>query len=43
MMKSGIKAAKWLKGVYDNGLSNPGAESVSSNDVNAMYQNQQLE
>lgn len=40
--ENGIKAAKWLKGVYDKGLSNPGAESVSSNDVNAMYQNQQL-
>jgi len=38
----GIKAAEWLKKVYDSGYSNPGAESVSSNDANAMFQNQQL-
>ena len=29
----GVKAAKWLKKTYDAGLTNPGAESVSSNDV----------
>lgn len=39
---NGVKAANWLKKIYDNGLTNPGVESVSSNDVNAMFQNQQL-
>ncbi|MEK4425338.1 ABC transporter substrate-binding protein [Solibacillus sp. FSL K6-1523] len=39
---NGVKAANWMKGIYDAGLTNPGAESVSSNDVNAMFQNQQL-
>ncbi|MFS0864310.1 ABC transporter substrate-binding protein [Fredinandcohnia sp. 179-A 10B2 NHS] len=39
---NGAKAAAWLKKNYDEGLTNPGAESVSSNDVNAMFQNQQL-
>lgn len=38
----GVKAAEWLKKIYDAGLTNPGAESVSSNDCNAMFQNQQL-
>ncbi len=40
--EKGTKAAAWLKDMYDEGLTNPGAESVSSNDVNAMFQNQQL-
>ncbi|WP_047985173.1 ABC transporter substrate-binding protein [Ornithinibacillus californiensis] len=40
--ENGAKAAAWLKKIYDEGLTNPGAESVSSNDVNAMFQNQQL-
>ncbi|WP_071459186.1 ABC transporter substrate-binding protein [Bacillus massilinigeriensis] len=39
---NGIKAAEWMKKIYDSGLTNPGAESVSSNDANAMFQNQQL-
>lgn len=39
---NGVEAAKWLKKTYDAGLTNPGAESVSSNDVNAMFQNQKL-
>ena len=39
---NGAKAANWLKKIYDEGLTNPGAESVSSNDTIAMYQNQQL-
>lgn len=39
---NGVKAAKWLKKIYDDGLTNPGAESVSSNDTIAMFQNQQL-
>lgn len=38
----GVKAAEWLKKIYDAGYANPGAESVSSNDANAMFQNQQL-
>ncbi len=38
----GAKAADWLKKIYDEGLTNPGAESVSSNDTLAMFQNQQL-
>ncbi|WP_214630466.1 ABC transporter substrate-binding protein [Paenibacillus agaridevorans] len=40
--ENGVKAAEWLKKMYDNGYTNPGAESVSSNDANAMFQNQQL-
>lgn len=40
--ENGVKAAEWLKKIYDEGLTNPGAESVSSNDVHAMFQNQQL-
>ncbi|WHX51318.1 extracellular solute-binding protein [Paenibacillus woosongensis] len=39
---NGAKAAAWLKKLYDSGYTNPGAESVSSNDANAMFQNQQL-
>lgn len=38
----GVKAAAWMKSIYDAGFTNPGAESVSSNDANAMLQNQQL-
>ncbi|GMK40217.1 ABC transporter substrate-binding protein [Paenibacillus sp. CCS19] len=38
----GVKAAAWMKSIYDAGYTNPGAESVSSNDANAMFQNQQL-
>lgn len=39
---NGVKAAAWMKQLYDGGYTNPGAESVSSNDANAMFQNQQL-
>lgn len=39
---NGAKAAKWLKKIYDEGLTNPGAESVSSSDTVGMFQNQQL-
>ena len=35
-------ALRYLKDIYDKGYTNPGAESVSSNDANAMFQNQQL-
>jgi len=38
----GAKAGEWLKKIYSSGYTNPGAESVSSNDANAMFQNQQL-
>ena len=38
----GAKAAEWLKKTYDSGLTNPGAESVSSNDVLAMFKNQKI-
>lgn len=40
--EKGVQAATWLKKLYDGGYTNPGAESVSSNDANAMFQNQQL-
>ncbi|WP_052342597.1 ABC transporter substrate-binding protein [Bacillus sp. EB01] len=40
--EKGAKAAEWLKKTYDAGLSNPGAESVSSNDVLAMFKNQKI-
>ncbi|MFD2332406.1 ABC transporter substrate-binding protein [Cohnella sp. GCM10020058] len=39
---NGVKAARWLYDTYKSGHTNPGAESVSSNDANAMFQNQQL-
>lgn len=40
--ENGAKAAEWLKKIYTGGYTNPGAESVSSNDANAMFQNQKL-
>ncbi|MHA0855602.1 ABC transporter substrate-binding protein [Paenibacillus sp. CMAA1364] len=40
--ENGVKAAEWLKKINTAGYTNPGAESVSSNDANAMFQNQQL-
>ena len=40
--ENGVKAAEWLKKINESGYTNPGAESVSSNDANAMFQNQQL-
>jgi len=40
--EKGVKALEWLKKIYDEELTNPGAESVSSNDALAMFQNQQL-
>ncbi|WP_159887034.1 ABC transporter substrate-binding protein [Paenibacillus puerhi] len=39
---NGAKATAWLKKIKDAGFTNPGPESVSSNDVNGMFQNQQL-
>lgn len=40
--ENGFKAARWLKSIYDAGYTNPGPESVSSNDINGMFQNQQI-
>lgn len=40
--EKGVESLEWLKKIYDEGLTNPGAESVSSNDALAMFQNQQL-
>ncbi|WP_240415724.1 ABC transporter substrate-binding protein [Paenibacillus periandrae] len=40
--EKGVKAAAWLKKIKDAGYTNPGPESVSSNDANGMFQNQQL-
>ncbi|RUS46698.1 ABC transporter substrate-binding protein [Cohnella sp. AR92] len=40
--ENGVKAAEWLRNLYKSGYTNPGAESVSSNDANAMFLNQQL-
>lgn len=38
----GVQGMEWMKKVYDNGWSNPGAETTTSNDCNSMFQNQQL-
>ena len=40
--ENGAKAAAWMKKIKDAGYTNPGPESVSSNDVNGMFLNQQL-
>lgn len=40
--EKGEKAVEWLQNAYQNKLTNPGAESVSSNDVLGMFQNQQV-
>ncbi|MBO9596595.1 MAG: extracellular solute-binding protein [Cohnella sp.] len=40
--ENGAKAAAWLKKIKDAGYTNPGPESVSSNDANGMFLNQQL-
>lgn len=40
--ENGVKAAAWLKKIKDAGYTNPGPESVSSNDANGMFLNQQL-
>lgn len=40
--ENGVKALTFLKELYDKGLTNPGAESTSSNDVHALFQNQQV-
>ena len=40
--ESGVQAAQFLKDLYDEGLTVPGAESLSSNDCNAMFINGQI-
>lgn len=40
--ESGVKAAQFLKDLYDQGLTVTGAESLSSNDCNAMFINGQV-
>lgn len=40
--EDGVQALEKLQEWYDSGYTNSGPESVSSNDVNAMFQNQQL-
>ncbi|MEW9700374.1 ABC transporter substrate-binding protein [Paenibacillus sp. SI8] len=40
--EKGVKSAAWLKKIRDAGYTNPGPESVSSNDANGMFRNQQL-
>lgn len=39
---SGVKALEYILDLYNNGLTVPGAESLTSNDCNAMFQNQQI-
>lgn len=38
----GVKALNYIKELNDKGLTTAGAETLSSNDVNAMFQNQQV-
>lgn len=40
--ESGVKAVQFLKDLYDEGLTVPGCESLSSNDCNAMFINGQV-
>jgi multiple sugar transport system substrate-binding protein len=40
--KDGVKALEYIKELNDAGLTTSGAETLSSNDVNAMFQNQQV-
>lgn len=40
--ESGVKAAQFLKNLYDEGLTVAGAESLSSNDCNALFINGQV-
>lgn len=39
---NGVKAMQYLIDLYNNGLTVPGAESLTSNDCNAMFQNKQI-
>lgn len=38
----GVKALDFIKDLNEKGLITPGAESIASSDVNAMFQNQQV-
>lgn len=40
--EDGVKALNYIKDLNDKGLTTAGAETLSSNDVNAMFQNQQV-
>lgn len=40
--ESGVKALQYILDLYKEGLTVPGAESLTSNDCNAMFQNQQI-
>lgn len=40
--EDGVEALEFIKELNDAGLTTPGAETLSSNDVNAMFQNQQV-
>src|SRR5690625_6385815 len=40
--EDGAKAVEWLNGIYEDGLTNQGAVSVSSNDKIAFFKNEKL-
>lgn len=40
--EAGVKALDYILDLYNNGLTVPGAESLTSNDCNAMFQNKQI-
>ena len=40
--ESGVRALQYLLDLYNEGLTVPGAESLTSNDCNAMFQNKQI-
>lgn len=40
--ENGVKALQYILDLYNNGLTVPGAESLTSNDCNAMFQNKQI-
>lgn len=40
--EAGVKAVQYLLDLYNNGLTVPGAESLTSNDCNAMFLNHQI-
>lgn len=40
--EKGVAALQYILDLYNNGLTVPGAESLTSNDCNAMFQNQMI-
>lgn len=40
--ENGVKALQYILDLYNDGLTVPGAESLTSNDCNAMFQNKQI-